>query len=48
MIVNRLDPIKERYEEALDTLAYYHGNGDQSNATVQFEYREIKVLMKSK
>ncbi|CAI7611042.1 unnamed protein product [Penicillium glandicola] len=33
---------KERYEEALDTLAYYHGNGDKNNATVQFEYREIK------
>lgn len=26
----------------MDTLAYYHGNGDQNNATVQFEYREIK------
>lgn len=33
---------KERYEEALSTLAYYHANGDQENATVQFEYREIK------
>ncbi|CAG7942943.1 unnamed protein product [Penicillium salamii] len=33
---------KERYEEALSTLAYYHGNGDQNNTTVQFEYREIK------
>jgi hypothetical protein len=26
----------------LDILAYYHGNGDKNNATVQFEYREIK------
>ncbi|CEJ58856.1 hypothetical protein PMG11_07502 [Penicillium brasilianum] len=33
---------KERYDEALHTLAYYHGNGDEHNATVQFEYREIK------
>lgn len=33
---------KERYDEALNILAYYHGNGDQHNATVQFEYREIK------
>ncbi|KAJ5355922.1 General substrate transporter [Penicillium concentricum] len=33
---------KERYEDALDILAYYHGNGDKKNATVQFEYREIK------
>ncbi|KAJ5782311.1 hypothetical protein N7457_004085 [Penicillium paradoxum] len=33
---------KERYEEALDTLSYYHGNGDKNNTTVQFEYREIK------
>ncbi|KAJ5457721.1 hypothetical protein N7475_009109 [Penicillium sp. IBT 31633x] len=33
---------KERYEEALKILTYYHGNGDSNNATVQFEYREIK------
>lgn len=26
----------------MQTLAYYHANGDQHNATVQFEYREIK------
>lgn len=33
---------KERYDEALRILAYYHGNGDEHNPTVQFEYREIK------
>lgn len=33
---------KERYNDALHTLAYYHANGDEQNATVQFEYREIK------
>jgi MFS family permease len=33
---------KERYEEALDTLAYYHANGDKNNATVQFEYTEMR------
>jgi hypothetical protein len=37
---------KERYDEALDTLAYYHGNGDYYNATVQFEYREIKETIR--
>jgi MFS family permease len=33
---------KERYEEALDTLAYYHANGDKNNVTVQFEYTEMR------
>jgi hypothetical protein len=33
---------KERYEEALDTLAYYHANGDRNNVTVQFEYTEMR------
>lgn len=33
---------KERYEEALDMLAYYHANGNQNDATVQFEYLEMK------
>jgi sugar porter (SP) family MFS transporter len=33
---------KERHEEALGILAKYHANGDASNATVQFEYNEIK------
>ncbi|CBY02423.1 hypothetical protein IAQ61_007013 [Plenodomus lingam] len=33
---------KERYEEALDTLAYYHANGDKNNITVQFEYTEMR------
>lgn len=33
---------KERYDEALDILTYYHANGDPYNATVRFEYREIK------
>lgn len=37
---------KERYDEALHTLAYYHGNGDANNATVQFEYREIRETIR--
>lgn len=37
---------KERYDEALNILAYYHGNGDQHNSTVQFEYREIKETIR--
>ncbi|RYP79270.1 hypothetical protein DL769_003050 [Monosporascus sp. CRB-8-3] len=37
---------KDRHEEALHTLAKYHGGGDRNNATVQFEYREIKETMR--
>jgi hypothetical protein len=37
---------KERYDEALHTLAKYHANGDTRNATVQFEYREIKETLR--
>jgi hypothetical protein len=37
---------KERYEEALATLAKYHANGDTQNATVQFEFREIKETLR--
>jgi len=37
---------KERYEEALETLAKYHANGDAQNATVQFEFREIKETLR--
>jgi hypothetical protein len=37
---------KERYDEALHTLAKYHANGDIHNATVQFEYREIKETLR--
>lgn len=33
---------KERYDEAMHTLAHYHANGDANNATVLFEFREIK------
>jgi hypothetical protein len=37
---------KDRPEEALKTLAYYHANGDEQNATVQFEYQEIKETLR--
>jgi len=37
---------KERYDEALYTLAKYHANGNTQNATVQFEYREIKETLR--
>lgn len=33
---------KGRNDEALNILSYYHAGGDVSNATVQFEYKEIK------
>ena len=33
---------KDKHEQALAVLAKYHGNGNENNATVQFEYREIK------
>ncbi|KAF2004283.1 general substrate transporter [Amniculicola lignicola CBS 123094] len=37
---------KERHDEALDILSFYHANGDSSNATVQFEYQEIKETLR--
>ncbi|RDL38880.1 putative Lactose permease [Venustampulla echinocandica] len=37
---------KDRPEEALQTLAKYHANGDIHNATVQFEYKEIKETLR--
>ncbi len=37
---------KGRNEQALNMLAYYHANGDVSNATVQFEYREIRETIR--
>ncbi|KAJ4322026.1 hypothetical protein N0V94_002605 [Neodidymelliopsis sp. IMI 364377] len=37
---------KERYEEALNMLAYYHANGNQNDATVQFEYQEMKQTIR--
>ncbi|KAJ5612981.1 hypothetical protein N7510_006175 [Penicillium lagena] len=37
---------KERYDEALDILTYYHANGDPYNTTVRFEYREIKETIR--
>ncbi|KAH8593395.1 general substrate transporter [Bisporella sp. PMI_857] len=36
----------ERYDEALNTLAKYHANGDTQNATVQFEFKEIKETIR--
>ncbi|KAF4629697.1 hypothetical protein G7Y89_g8448 [Cudoniella acicularis] len=37
---------KDRPELALATLAKYHANGDEHNATVQFEYQEIKETLR--
>jgi hypothetical protein len=37
---------KDKHEQALQTLAKYHANGDVNNATVQFEYREIKETLR--
>lgn len=36
---------KERYEEAEQMLARYHGNGDRANETVAFEFREMKQTL---
>jgi len=36
---------KDRPEEALKVLAKLHANGDEQNATVQFEYREIRETL---
>ncbi|KAF2997146.1 hypothetical protein E8E13_005170 [Curvularia kusanoi] len=37
---------KERNEEALAILGKYHANGDINDATVQFEYAEIKETLR--
>lgn len=37
---------KDRHEEALRTLAEWHAGGDVNNATVQFEFREIKETIR--
>jgi len=37
---------KERYEDAENILAKYHANGDKHNATVAFEFREIKETLR--
>jgi hypothetical protein len=36
---------RDRNEEALAMLAKYHANGNDQNATVQFEYREIRETL---
>ena len=36
---------KDKHEQALDILAKYHANGNVNDATVQFEYREIKETL---
>jgi len=37
---------KDRNDEALHILGKYHANGDINNATVQFEYAEIKETIR--
>jgi hypothetical protein len=37
---------KDRHEEALAVLAKWHAGGNRLNATVQFEYREIKETIR--
>ncbi|KAK8118222.1 uncharacterized protein PG998_006503 [Apiospora kogelbergensis] len=37
---------KDRDDEALHMLAKYHAGGDMNNATVQFEYQEIRETMR--
>lgn len=37
---------KDKHDKALQMLAKYHANGDENNATVQFEYREIKETLR--
>ncbi|KAL6704289.1 hypothetical protein ACN47E_008353 [Coniothyrium glycines] len=37
---------KERNAEALDILSKYHANGNVNDATVQFEYAEIKETLR--
>ncbi|KAK1772014.1 hexose transporter [Phialemonium atrogriseum] len=37
---------KDRHEEALNVLATWHAGGDANNATVQFEFQEIKETIR--
>lgn len=37
---------KDRHDVALKMLAKYHANGDENNATVQFEFQEIKETLR--
>lgn len=37
---------KERYEEALSMLAFYHAEGNHNDPTVQFEYQEMKETIR--
>ena len=37
---------KDKHDQALHILATYHANGDVNNATVQFEFREIKETIR--
>lgn len=37
---------KDRNDEALQILAKWHANGNENNATVQFEYREIRETLR--
>lgn len=37
---------KDKHDRALAILAKYHANGDEYNATVQFEFREIKETLR--
>jgi sugar porter (SP) family MFS transporter len=38
---------KDKSEEALQVLAKHHGGGDINNATVQFQFREIKETIQA-
>lgn len=38
---------KDRSEQALRVLADHHAGGDENNATVQFQYREIKQTIEA-
>ncbi|OAQ74265.1 MFS hexose transporter [Pochonia chlamydosporia 170] len=38
---------KDKSEQALEILAKHHGGGDANNATVQFQYREIKETIQA-
>ncbi|CAM1505759.1 Fc.00g113960.m01.CDS01 [Cosmosporella sp. VM-42] len=38
---------KDKSDEALAVLTKHHGGGDENNATVQFQYREIKATIQA-
>ena len=45
LLVHGSDGAESREKEALEVLGYYHGNGNQDDPLVQFEFEEIRTAI---